>query len=148
MKLKLINNVLLNKKKTIVKFYEKHNIKNNIFEFNNNILKLILSADIAISRCGASTLAELVQTTTPFIAVPLPHSIDNHQLLNAEYYENKGCCWLLEQRNLNSNNLFNLIIELIKDKKKIENIRENMKKNDNKNVYSNVENEINEFIKK
>jgi len=108
--------------------------------------ELILSSNLAITRCGASTTAELVQTLTPFIAVPLPHSIDNHQYLNAKYYANKGCCLFLEQDNFDTENLFNLIMETIKNENKLENIRKNMKKNYNKNVYSNIENEIKEFI--
>ena len=133
-------------KNPLMDFYEKNNIKNNVFEFDKDIIKLILSTNLAITRCGASTTAELVHTLTPFIAVPFPHAIDNHQYLNAKYYENKGCCWLLEEDNFNTENLFNLITETIKNKKKLENIRENMKKNYSKNVYSNVENEIKEFI--
>ena len=131
----------------IVDFYEKNGVKNYVFEFDRNLLKLFLSSNLAITRCGASTTAELVHTLTPFIAVPLPDSIDNHQYLNAKYYENKGCCWILEQDVFNIQNLFNLIEEIIKNKKKLENISENMKKNDNKNVYENVENQISEFIK-
>ena len=130
----------------IIKFYKKNEIKSNVFEFENNILNLILSSDLAISRCGASTTAELVHTHTPFIAVPYPHSMDNHQYLNAKYYENLGCCWLLNQNNFDTTNLFNLIIEIINDEKKLENIRNNMKKNDSKDVYSNVEKQINEFF--
>ena len=133
-------------KNSIVDFYEKNNIKNYVFEFDKNILKFILSSSLAITRCGASTTAELTHTLTPFIAVPLPHSIDNHQYLNAKYYENKGCCLLLEQSNFNTMNLFNLIMETIKNKNKLENIRENMRKNFNRNVYSNIEKEIKEFI--
>ena len=110
------------------------------------ILKLISSSNLAITRSGASTTAELAQTLTPFIAVPLPNSIDNHQYLNAKYYENKGCCWILEQDVFNIQNLFNLIEEIIKNKKKLENIRENMKKNGSKNVYEKVEKAIKEFI--
>ena len=132
--------------KEIVNFYEKNNIKNYVFEFEKNILKLILSSNLAITRCGASTTAELVHTLTPFIAVPLPHSIDNHQYLNAKYYETKGCCWLLEQDNFNTESLYNLIIETIKNKNKLEYIDENMKKIYSKNVYSDIENEIKEFI--
>jgi len=131
----------------IVDFYEKNGVKNYVFEFDRNLLKLFLSSNLAITRCGASTTAELAHTLTPFIAVPLPDSIDNHQYLNAKYYENKGCCWILEQDVFNIQNLFNLIEEIIKNKKKLENIRENMKKNDSKNVYENVENQISEFIK-
>ena len=130
----------------LVNFYEKNNIKNYVFEFDKNILKLILSSNLAITRCGASTTAELAHTLTPFIAIPLPHSTDNHQYLNAKYYENTGCCWLLEQDNFNTKNLFNLIMETIKNKNKLENIRENMKKIYNTNVYGDIENEIKEFI--
>ena len=144
--IKIIQQCVMNQKSSIVDFYEKNNIKNYVFEFDKNILELILSSNLAITRCGASTTAELVQTLTPFIAVPLPHSIDNHQYLNAKYYENKGCCWVLEQNNFNTENVFSLVIETIKNKNKLENIRENMKKNYNKNVYANIENEIKEFI--
>jgi len=136
----------IGQKNSLIDFYKKNNIKNYVFEFDKNILKLILPSNIAITRCGASTTAELVHTFTPFIAVPLPNSIDNHQYLNAKYYENKGCCWLLEQNDFNTKNLFNLIMETMKNENKLENIRENMKKNYNKNVYINIENEIKEFI--
>jgi UDP-N-acetylglucosamine--N-acetylmuramyl-(pentapeptide) pyrophosphoryl-undecaprenol N-acetylglucosamine transferase len=133
-------------KNSLVEFYNKNNIKSNIFAFTNNILDLIKSSDLAISRCGASTTAELVNTLTPFIAIPYPHSMDNHQHLNAKYYESKGCCWVIEQEKFSSINLFNLISEIMKDKKKLENIRESMKKNDSKDVYDKVENAIKEFI--
>ena len=133
-------------KNSIIDYYEKNNIKNYVFEFDKNILKLILSSNLAITRCGASTTAELVHTLTPFIAVPLPHSIDNHQYLNAKYYENRGCCLLLEQYNFNAENLFNIIMETMKNKNKLEDIRKNMKKNYSNTVYSIVENEIKKFI--
>lgn len=135
-----------NQKNSLVEFYRKNNIKSNIFNFTNNILDFVSSSDLAISRCGASTTAELVHTLTPFIAVPYPHSMDNHQYLNAKYYESKGCCWVIEQDNFNSTNLFNLLMNIMKDKKKLENMRESMKKNDSKNVYTKIENAIKEFI--
>ena len=137
---------ITDQKNSVINFYKKNNIKNYVFEFDKDISKFILSSNLAIARCGASTTAELVHTLTPFIAVPLANSIDNHQYLNAKYYENKGCCWLLEQNNFNTENLFSLVIETIKNKNKLENICENMKKNYNKNVYNNIENEIKEFI--
>ena len=72
--------------------------------------------------------------------------MDNHQHLNAKYYESKGCCWVIEQEKFSSINLFNLIMEIMKDKKKLKNARENMKKNEGKDVYNKVENAIKEFI--
>jgi len=135
-----------NQKKSIIDYYEKNNIKNYVFEFDTDILKLISSSDLAITRCGASTTAELAHTLTPFIGVPLPNSIDNHQYLNAKFYEDRGCCWILEQSNFNTENLFNLIMEIIKNKNKLVIIRDNMKKIYNNKVYKVIENQIKEFI--
>ena len=133
-------------KKQIQAFYNKNNINNYVFEFDNNILKLILSCDLAITRCGASTTSELAHTITPFIAVPLPFSIDDHQYLNAKYYEDKGCCWILEQNRFNTENLFNLIMDTLKNKNKLEIAREKLKKIYNKDVYIDIENKIKEII--
>ena len=142
-----INQQCLEKQKKEIKdFYIKNDIKNYVFEFDKDILKLISSSDLAITRCGASTTAELACTQTPFIAVPLPHSIDNHQFLNAKYYENKECCWILEQANFNVENLFNLIVKISDDKNNFENIHNNLEKICNKNVYSDIENKVNEII--
>ena len=127
-------------KNSIKNFYNNNNIKSHVFEFERNILKLLMSSNLAITRCGASTTAELIHTLTPFIAVPLPKSADNHQYLNAKYYANKGCCLLLEQDNFNVKNLFNLIMENLKNKNKLESMCENMKKNYEKNVYDYIEN--------
>ena len=137
---------IASQKNSLVEFYNNNNIKNNIFDFTKNILDIILTSDLAISRCGASTMAELVHTLTPFIAVPYPYSMDNHQYLNAKHYENNGCCWILEQDNFSSSNLFNLVMEIMKDKRKLQNIRESMKKNDSKNVYAKIENAVKEFV--
>ena len=137
---------LENQKKYLKDFYIENNIKSNVFDFEKNILKLISNSDLAITRCGASATAELVHTITPFIAVPLLDSIDNHQYINAKYYENKGCCWLLEQKDFSEDNLFNLILDIFKNKNKLDVVCKNMKKFYNKNVYSNIEREIEEFI--
>jgi len=145
-KIQIYQQCVKDQQEEISNFYKKNNIKNYVFEFDKNILELILSSDLAITRCGASSTAELTQTLTPFIAIPLPDSIDNHQYLNARYYKDKECCWIMEQKNFNSKNLFNLITEIVKNKSKLENIRQNMKKISSKNVYNDVENKIKDLI--
>ncbi len=145
-KIQIYQQCVKGQQEEISNFYKKNNIKNYVFEFDKNISELILSSDLAITRCGASSTAELTQTLTPFIAIPLPDSIDNHQYLNAKYYEDKECCWIMEQKNFNAINLFNLIKEIVKNKNKLENIRQNMKKICSKNVYNDIENKIKELI--
>ena len=112
-KIEVMQQCAKNQKDEIKKFYEKNNIKNYVFEFDEDTLNLMVSSSLAITRCGATATAELAQTKTPFIAVPLPNSIDNHQLFNARYYESRFCCWILEQketvisqRSFNEKNLY------------------------------------------
>ena len=139
---------IIEQKARISNFYEKNKIKSNVFEFEKDIAKLLSSADLAITRCGAATTAELAHTLTPFIGVPLQNSIDDHQYYNAKYYEDLGCCWVLEQNNFNTKNLFNLIIKIIKNKNKLENMRKNMKKNLSIDPYNDIENEVKKIILK
>ena len=96
------------------KKYLDNNIKSNIFTFDNDILKSMNKCNIAITRCGASTIAELVYFNIPFIGIPFPFAKDNHQFYNAKFYEENDCCWLYKQKDISLNkmlDLFNRIIE-------------------------------------
>ena len=139
---------ILEQKDEISNFYKKNQIKFNVFEFKKNIAELQSSADLAITRCGAATTAELAHTLTPFIGIPLKNSIDDHQYFNAKYYEDLGCCWVLEQDHFNTKNLFNLIIEIIKNKNKLEDMNKNIKNFLSINVYEDIENEVKKVILK
>ena len=46
-------------------------------------------------------------------SIPFKDSLDNHQFYNADYFYKKNACWLIEQQDLNSEKLFDLIKELI-----------------------------------
>ena len=131
---------------SLIKYYDKHSIKNNIFNFIPNLTDLYSLTDLAITRCGASSTAELLYTQTPFIAVPYPHAADNHQYLNAKYYENKGCCWVVKQDNFNETSLFDLIKNIFEEKNKLKNVQSKMKDNITYNVYNKIENLIKEFF--
>ena len=144
--IKIAHQCIPTQKKKISDYYEKNHIKNYVFEFNKDLVDLIASSNLAITRCGASTTAELVYMQTPFIAVPIHNSVDNHQFLNAKYYENEGCCWILEQKYFNKENLYNLVVETIKNKNKLESIKQNMKKNSYINAYHEIEKEIKKII--
>ncbi len=109
-------------------FYNSNGVGNKIFTFDKNFINLIDISDLCIMRAGATSLAEISFLNKPFIAIPLPTSKDNHQMKNAEYYEKKGCCWILEQKSLNKENLLNFILNLLKDKTDLTNKRTNLQK--------------------
>lgn len=123
-------------------FYEKINIDFETFIFTNNLKKYFSKANLAITRSGASILAELTNSKIPFISVPLPSSADNHQLKNAIFYQKKKLSFLLEEKNLNER-LFYLLKEIYDDGSILHKIKNNQRQLSDKNVYKN----INEVLK-
>lgn len=56
------------------------------------------AATLAVSRSGASTMAELAAMQLPSILVPFPQAADNHQYFNAFAFASSGAAMLLEQK--------------------------------------------------
>jgi UDP-N-acetylglucosamine--N-acetylmuramyl-(pentapeptide) pyrophosphoryl-undecaprenol N-acetylglucosamine transferase len=73
------------------------------------------SATAAISRAGASSLAELAAMRVPSLLIPYPAAADNHQLYNARAFERSGAARLLEQRQGTPENLVELAVGLVRD---------------------------------
>jgi len=130
----------------IKNLYNNNNIENYIFSFHGNIVELISKADLAISRCGSSTIGELEFLGVPFVAIPYPFAKDNHQHQNAMYYKKKGCCWMLEQKNLSFNSLKEILIKILDNNAELSLKRKNMLKNDNRNTLLKIEREIEKLV--
>ncbi len=71
------------------------------------------AATIAISRAGASSLAELAAMRVPAVLVPYPFATDNHQFLNARAFEATGAARLLEQKTATPEALCGVISDLV-----------------------------------
>lgn len=80
--------------------YGKTAIKADIAPFFNNLPELMAKAQLIIARSGASTVAELCVIGRPALLVPLPHALDNDQLMNATGMEKGGGAWCLEESGL------------------------------------------------
>ena len=100
-------------------FYKKNNIDFNLFDFNYSLDNIFKKTDFCITRAGASTLAELVHFGVPFLTIPFPYSKDNHQFYNAKFYKDHNCCWLIEQKDISKKNLYEIISNMILDRKDI-----------------------------
>ena len=127
-------------------FYDTRDIENIVFDFDQNLINLINISDLCITRAGAASLAEISFLEKPFIAIPLPTSKDNHQMKNAEYYEKKGCCWILDQKGLNKKNLSNFIINLLEDKSEFINKKTNLQKLNYANSWKNINQKLKKII--
>ncbi len=63
--------------------------------YTEEMCALMKTADVIISRSGASTLAEMIACQLPAILVPYPHAAANHQYFNAKVLADKGCADLV-----------------------------------------------------
>jgi UDP-N-acetylglucosamine--N-acetylmuramyl-(pentapeptide) pyrophosphoryl-undecaprenol N-acetylglucosamine transferase len=71
------------------------------------------AATAAVSRAGASSLAELAAMRVPAVLVPYPAATDNHQFYNARAFEATGAACLLEQKSATPETLAQLLLDLI-----------------------------------
>ncbi|MDN5864193.1 MAG: undecaprenyldiphospho-muramoylpentapeptide beta-N-acetylglucosaminyltransferase [Gammaproteobacteria bacterium] len=69
-------------------------------------------ADLAITRAGALTVAELAMAGLPALLVPFPAAVDDHQSANARVYEGVGAGRLLPQDEMTAARLAELLAEL------------------------------------
>ncbi|MCF7918192.1 glycosyltransferase [Candidatus Gracilibacteria bacterium] len=75
----------------------------------------ILESDLVIARGGANSLFEIIAAHKPSIIIPLPSVARNHQMLNAQFFEKKNLCRILEQKKENISILPRKITETLKD---------------------------------
>jgi len=85
------------------------------------------TADLVISRAGASSISELCLLGKPCILVPSPNVAEDHQTHNAMALVNKDAAVLVRDAEA-SDKLIETAIELIQDEKRLEQLHKNILK--------------------
>ena len=124
-------------------------------KFTNEIAGLIQNCDLVISRSGAGTINELIETEKPSILIPFPYSKNNHQEKNALILAESGGSVLINQNNI-SKEVFEKTLERI-FKIKLKNgknnyeildlMKKNMKNNNKIKSKIKIKKFINYFLK-
>ncbi len=114
-------------------FQNMKNFSFDVFTFEPDIQKYYKLSNLVICRSGSSTLSELCAIQLPFIAIPLPSSLDNHQFFNAKFYSDNHCAWLINQDSDLEDNLYNKLNNILQNYKeeisiKVENLGKIRKK--------------------
>jgi UDP-N-acetylglucosamine--N-acetylmuramyl-(pentapeptide) pyrophosphoryl-undecaprenol N-acetylglucosamine transferase len=73
------------------------------------------AATAAVSRAGASSLAEIAAMRLPALLVPFPAAADNHQFFNARIYAMSGAARLLEQKESTPEKVAAILVGLVSD---------------------------------
>ncbi|MBM3712662.1 MAG: hypothetical protein FJW56_04395, partial [Actinobacteria bacterium] len=91
----------------------------NLFPYIKEMEYVYRTADLIISRAGATTISELIITGIPAILIPYPKAVENHQYYNAEYLEKNGKAIVVSDGDMSPEVLFNLIQGLLADGRKM-----------------------------
>lgn len=83
--------------------------------FHQGMDVALAAATVAVSRSGASSLAEFAAMRVPAILIPFPAATDDHQRVNAQAMVQVGASRMLEQRTASVSDLVNSVRELISD---------------------------------
>ncbi|MBT5934077.1 UDP-N-acetylglucosamine--N-acetylmuramyl-(pentapeptide) pyrophosphoryl-undecaprenol N-acetylglucosamine transferase [Sulfurimonas sp.] len=85
----------------VCKEYEKLGIDAEVYAFTKELDSLIVKADFAVSRAGASTLWELTTNGCPAFYIPYPYAAGDHQFYNAKFIVDNSMGWCYrEDENL------------------------------------------------
>ncbi len=124
-------------------------------EFTNQVASLMQNCDLVISRSGAGTINELIQTRKPSILIPYPNSKNNHQEKNAMILSSIGGAILINQDKITKvffeetlKNIFKFKLQKGKPKYEILDLmKENMKNINSMESTYEIKKLINYFLK-
>jgi UDP-N-acetylglucosamine--N-acetylmuramyl-(pentapeptide) pyrophosphoryl-undecaprenol N-acetylglucosamine transferase len=95
--------------------YQALGIPARVHAFCNEMAPAMAAADVAVSRAGASSLAELAARRLPAVLIPYPSAANNHQFYNARAFVQSGAARMMAQDSARPEQLVNEILELIRN---------------------------------
>ncbi len=125
------------------KYYELENVQ--VHQFLNRMDLAYASADVIISRAGASSVSELCIVGKPTIFIPSPNVAEDHQTKNAQAVSEKNGAILVRESHLH---IFKDVFEtLLKDEKLRIRLSESIKKLALPNATKDIVDEVEKLMK-
>lgn len=100
-----------------IKSHQREGFK--IVPFITDMRTALRNADLQICRAGSSTVFEGLQFGVPAIVVPSPNVANDHQRLNALYWEKTGAAICIEEKDLTVARLDAVVTELLSDRERL-----------------------------
>jgi len=100
--------------------YGRKGLKGDIRPFIKDMAWAYHSADIVVSRAGATTISELAALGKPSILIPYPFAANSHQETNAGMLVQVGGAEVIIQRDLSGEGLAEILLRYMDDKKALE----------------------------
>ncbi len=97
----------------VTRAYASHNLRAIVRPFFDTMELALGAASAAVSRSGASALAELAAMRLPAVLVPYPAATEDHQFHNARAFQESGAARLLPQRSATGEELVRMLVALV-----------------------------------
>jgi UDP-N-acetylglucosamine--N-acetylmuramyl-(pentapeptide) pyrophosphoryl-undecaprenol N-acetylglucosamine transferase len=95
--------------------YARHGINALVKPFFSEMDLALGAATAAVSRAGASSLAEMAACRLPSLLVPFPAAAENHQFFNARAFVSSGAALLQEQKTATPEKVAAQLTALVED---------------------------------
>jgi len=90
-----------------------HNVRAVVHSFFIGMELALGAATVAVSRAGASSLAEIAAMRVPSVLIPFPAAADNHQFFNARAFEETGAAHSYGQKRVPLEKNEGLILKML-----------------------------------
>lgn len=88
-------------------------------------MALLKGIDLIVCRAGATTAAEITALGVPSILIPSPYVANNHQFYNANVLVEHKCAFMIEEKDLNKESLYDKINMVIHQPKLMKEMKQN-----------------------
>jgi len=99
-----------------------------IIGYSDNIAEEYLRADLLVCRASAGVLAEATTFNLPFIAVPSPNVMRNHQWYNGEYFAQRGAGLLFNEVDIVGDTFASFVVETFENTQLLASMKAELKK--------------------
>jgi len=93
--------------------HKKHATDHQVHSYIRDMTQAYREASLVISRAGSSTLFEVAAASRASILIPLPTAANNHQEINAKFFESQGASRVLNQLEATGQDLADEIKDLL-----------------------------------
>jgi len=107
----------------VVETYRRLSMEARVFPFLHQMEFALAAATLALSRAGATAIAEMMALGLPAILIPYPHA-GGHQRFNAHWVDFAGGAAVLEERELTPEKLWAEVSALLWDSKRLAQMKE------------------------
>ena len=108
--------------------------------FCNQMASAYSASDIAITRSGAGTLAELATCRTPAVLIPYAYAADDHQTANALYAVEAGSAQMIAEKNIEQLN--NVVFDLLNEPSKLQVMKDALARAEANNHWEEILKEV------